>query len=135
MRDAQTGPQQRGIGVRATPQEPVDYPVVREAARMAATLALGSTPRTALATYDEVLTRVVERMLREPAPARAQAVCRVTGRLVADETRPGATDTVVRLYEHVKNLGRIAEALADALDPVPARGVFVARPGLPFTRT
>ncbi|MEV3855521.1 hypothetical protein AB0J38_14475 [Streptomyces sp. NPDC050095] len=106
--------------VRPTSEEPIDYPVVREVARATEELTLATTNRPALDQYQDVLTELVQRLVREDSPDRAHAtlaVFRTAYRAVDSPTKPTANDSDYRVYSHVKTLARCAASLADVLDP------------------
>jgi hypothetical protein len=107
---------------------------VRKVARQVEELALAETTRTSLDEDAELLTQLVQRMVREDYPdalRRTLVVFRSAYRVLESPTNPTSADSDYLVYAHVKNLGRAAGALADILSPpVTVRG-FVARPGLP----
>ncbi|WP_428950934.1 hypothetical protein [Streptomyces sp. cg35] len=124
--------------VRPTPEEPIDFTVVREAARRAEGLALNACTREEFFGRAEVLTETVRRLLREDHPDQSTETLtayRGAYRLVDHPARPTSNDSAFRLHQHVRNLARSAAMLADVLDPqAPAPSRFVARPGLPPER-
>lgn len=110
------------VDVRPTPEEPIDYAVVREVARATEALVLATTNRPALNQYEEILTEVVRRLIREDYPDQTAAtisVFRTAYRVVDAPTKPTGNDSDYKMYSHVKNLARTAASLADVLDPQP----------------
>jgi hypothetical protein len=107
---------------RTAAEEPIDFTTVRRVVADAEEMALAEVDRPALDQRQNLLTDVVRRLMREDYPDRRQStflVFRQAYRAVDSPMRPGPDDSDFLAYQQVKNLARIAGALADVLDPKP----------------